>query len=128
MVVSTDLGWLNTAFDTLTGLFDWVGMKTNFKKTVGVVCHPCRAFGVQADEAYTRRMTGEGSSYKERQWERINFPEWGKYLARVSLTSHRQTQHGVAKGGSGQEGDGEVGGDNPRTFRMTFLAKAGPRP
>ena len=30
MVVSTDLGWLHLAFDTLTGIFDRVGLQTNF--------------------------------------------------------------------------------------------------
>ena len=29
MVSSTNLGWLQTAFDTLMGLFDRVGLKTN---------------------------------------------------------------------------------------------------
>ena len=31
----------------------------------------------------------------------------------------------MAKGGPGQEGDGEGGGDKPRTYRMAFLEKAG---
>ena len=41
---------------------------------------------------------------------------------------HRQTQHGVAKGGFGPEGNeaGEV--NNPRTYRLAFPAKVGPRP
>ena len=29
MVASTRLVWIQTAFDTLTGLFDWVGLNTN---------------------------------------------------------------------------------------------------
>ena len=41
MVASTNSGWLHTAFDILTGLFDRVGLKTNFKRTVGMVCHIC---------------------------------------------------------------------------------------
>ena len=52
--------WLRTGFDTLTRLFYWVGLKRNVQKTVGMVCHPCRVFGVQADKAYTQRMTGVG--------------------------------------------------------------------
>ena len=46
MVASTNPEWPQTMFDTL-------------------VCHSCRAFGVREDEAYTRQMTGAGSSYKE---------------------------------------------------------------
>ena len=45
-----------------------------------------------------------------------------------SMVAHRQTQHGVAKGGSGKVGKNEVGGDDPRNYRMAFPAKAGPRP
>ena len=37
LVDSTDPGFLQSAFDILTGIFDWVGMWTNIRKTVGVV-------------------------------------------------------------------------------------------
>ena len=69
MVVSTDPGWLQTAFDTLMGIFDWVGLRMNIQKTVGMVCHPFWVAGVWSDKAYTRRTTGAGRSYKERQRE-----------------------------------------------------------
>ena len=48
-------------------------------------------------------------------------------LSRESLVAHRQRQNGVKKGGSGQEGDEEGRGNNPRTFRMAFTAKARPK-
>ena len=38
VVDSTDSGWLQLAFDFLMGLFDWVGLRTNVRKTVGVMC------------------------------------------------------------------------------------------
>ena len=74
MVASTDPRWIHTKFDTLTGIFDWLGMKTNVWKTVVMVCHPCRAAGVQSDEAYNRKMTRAGRSYKERNRERAAAP------------------------------------------------------
>ena len=74
VVAYTNPGWIQTVFDTLTGLFDRVGLKTTFKKTVVVVCHPFWEAGVRADESYTRRMMGKGSSYKKRQQEWVNFP------------------------------------------------------
>ena len=46
MMAFTNLEWLHTAFDTLIGIFDRVGLKKNFQKTMGMVCHPCRADGV----------------------------------------------------------------------------------
>ena len=64
VVASTDPVWLQTTFDMLMGIFNHVGLKTNFRKTVGMVCQPCRAFGVRAEEAYKHRMMGEGQSYQ----------------------------------------------------------------
>ena len=37
VVASTDPVWLQIAFDTLTGLFGWVGLRKNVKKIVGMV-------------------------------------------------------------------------------------------
>ena len=54
--------------------------------------------------------------------------ECGKELAKGSLVEHHQNQHGVAKGGLGQEGDKEGGGNNTRTFRIAFHAKSGLMP
>ena len=65
MVASTNPGWIQTAFDTLMGLFDRLGLKKNVRKIVGMVCHPVQAVGVWADKAYTWNMTRAGSSYKE---------------------------------------------------------------
>ena len=64
MVASTDPGWLQSEFDTLTGLFDPVGLRTNVCKTVGIVCRTFRADGVRVDKAYTQRMMGEGRIFK----------------------------------------------------------------
>ena len=53
MVASTDPGWILSMFNILTGISNWVGLRKNAHKTVGVVCQPCRAAGVWADKAYT---------------------------------------------------------------------------
>ena len=66
MLVSTDPGWIQSTFDILTGLFDQVGLRKNVRKTVGMVCKPCWSARLRADESYTRRMMGEGRSFKER--------------------------------------------------------------
>ena len=122
LIASTDPGWLQLSFDFLTGLFDWVGLRKNVRKTVGMVSRPFRAYGVRAYKAYTHRMTGEGRSFKERQRERVLCPECGKELAKVSLVTHRQTQHDVDKGRLGSEGDNaDGGGDESRTYKMGFL-------
>ena len=51
MLASTDLGWIQLEFYKLTGMFDWVGLQTNIRKTVGMVYRPCRVAGVREDEA-----------------------------------------------------------------------------
>ena len=53
---------------------------------------------MRADKAYNQRMTGEGRSFKEWKRERVLCPECGEYMAKGSLVTHRQNQHGVAKG------------------------------
>ena len=68
MVVSSDPAWLQGAFTALVGIIDRVGLMTNVGKTVIMVCHPCQAgSGNRTEEAYGRRITGEGRSYAEMQ-------------------------------------------------------------
>ena len=105
-----------------------MGLKTNVNKTVGIVCYPCQAAGVRADEAYNQRVTGLRRSYKDRQRQWVNCPKCEKYLARGSMAAHRQTQNVVAKGDLGKESSGEGSGDETRTYRMVFPLKAVPRP
>ena len=81
MVALSDLRWLQGAFITLVGLFDRVGLWNNVRKTVGMVCLPCQAAGNQLEVAYGRRMTGEGSSYRERQKGRVQCKECGEEMA-----------------------------------------------
>ena len=66
MVASSDPRWLQWSFDTLVSIFERVGLRTNVRKTVRMVCRPCQAAGTQLESAYRRRMTGEGPTYRER--------------------------------------------------------------
>ena len=92
MVVSSDPVWLQGAFNALVAIFDRVGLLTNVGKTVSMVCHPCRAgAGNRTEEAYGRRLTGEGRSYVERQRERVACGECGEVLAVRSMSSHLMT-------------------------------------
>ena len=89
MVVSSDPAWLQGTFTALVAIFDRVGLMTNVGKTVSMVCHPCQAgAGNRTEEAYGRRLTGEGRSYAERQRERVACRECGDFLAVGSMSSH----------------------------------------
>ena len=92
MVFLLDPAWLQGAFNTLVDIFDRVGLLTNVGKTVSMVCHPCRAgAGNRTEEAYGRRLTGEGISYAERQRERVACGECGEVLTVGSMSSHLMT-------------------------------------
>ena len=66
MVALSDPQWLQGAFNTMVGLIDRVGLQTNVKKTVGMVCCPCLAAGNLSEAIYGRRITGEGPTYREK--------------------------------------------------------------
>ena len=44
---STHLKWIQGDFDTLTGLFSWVGIRTSLEKMFGMIIRPCFAVGAQ---------------------------------------------------------------------------------
>ena len=96
MVSSSDPQWVQSEFSTLVGLFDRVGMWTNYGKTVGIVFRLCQEAGTQSESAYRRRITGEGPSYRDRHKVRVQCRECGKEMATGSLAGHRTTQHGKA--------------------------------
>ena len=98
MVALLDPAWPQGAFNAMLGLFDRVVQQTNVGKTVGMVCHPYQAAGNITQTAYRRRLTGEGSSYREWQWDWVECKECGKQLAVGSMSSHLMTQHGKAAG------------------------------
>ena len=67
IVASSEPKCLQGAFSTLDGLFDRLGLWTNLGKKFGMVCHPFQAAGTQSEAACGQWMTGEGTSYRERQ-------------------------------------------------------------
>ena len=92
MVVSSDPAWIQGAFTALVGIFDSVGLMKNVGETVSMVCHPFQAgAGNRTEEAYARRITGEGRSYAERKRERIECVECGELLVVGSMSSHLMT-------------------------------------
>ena len=99
MLLSSDHAWLQGAFTALVGLFDRVGLRTNVRNTVRMVCHPYQAgAGNRTEETYWRRLTVEGRSYAERQREQVECLECGEHLAVGSMSSHLMTRHEKAAG------------------------------
>ena len=98
MVASSEPAWFEGTFNALVGLFDRVGLYTNARKTVSMVCHPCQPVGNITQAAYRRRLTWEGNLYKEQQWDRAECEECREQLAVGSISSHLMTQHVKAAG------------------------------
>ena len=122
MVASSDPRWIQGEFSTLVGLLDRVGLRTNVRKTVGMVCHPCQAAGTQLEASYGRRMMGEGPSYQERQKGRVHRRECGDEMATGSLAGHRMTQHGQTAEEI-QSWKKLATGEETRTYCMAFPSK-----
>ena len=94
MVVSLDPAWLQGAVSALVALFDRVGLRNNAGKTVSMACHPCWArVGNRTEVGYSRRLTGVGKTYAERQRERVACGECGTVIAAGSMSSHLMTRH-----------------------------------
>ena len=51
-LASTHPERLHKEFDILTGLFNWVCLRKNTAKTVGIIYQPCHAPGGMSEEAY----------------------------------------------------------------------------
>ena len=49
------------------------------------------------EEAYGRKTTGVGPTYREKKKERVEYGDSGKEMAAGLLASHRMLQHGRAK-------------------------------
>ena len=79
---------LQEALDVLMGIFDWIVPMKNVAKTVGMVCQPCCTADRKPKLAYTRRIMGEGTSYRSKKRERVKCTECGLELAAGSLEDH----------------------------------------
>ena len=97
MVVSSDPAWLQGAFSALLAIFNRVCLRTNVGKTVSMACHPCWVGGENRTEAgYSRRLTGVGKTYVERQREIVACGECVMVIAAGSMSSPLMTRHGKA--------------------------------
>ena len=127
MVASTDPGWIHTAFDILTGLFDRVGLQTNVKKTVGMVFHTCRADRVRADKAYTQRMTWGGDTRRGggsvcTAWIKGRIWQGGHWMRIATPITAWQ------KGGRGRRATRKAGSTSPGRSGWSFWQKQGQGP
>ena len=127
MVTSSDPRWLQWAFNTLVGLFERVGLRTNIGKTVSMACRLCPATGNQSEAAYGRKMTGNGPTYCKKRKKRVECGDCGKEMAAGSLETHLMIQHGKAKMDKWSWNEVATGGGETQTYRIEFSTKGGTR-
>ena len=127
MVGASDPKWLQGAFSALVAIFDRVGMQKNVYKTVSMACQPCRAgTGNRTTEGYMRRLTGEGSSFRERQRERESGVQgvWGGTRGCIPVGSlDDSTQEGLTTAAPlpppDEWGDQDIQNEFPEGKQMT---------
>ena len=75
----------------MVGLFDRVGLRKNAGETVDMICRPFQVAVNQSEEAYRRRITGEGIAYWERQKGQFQCRECGEEMAVGYVAVHTMT-------------------------------------
>jgi hypothetical protein len=77
--------------DIFTDGFARVGLKMNAAKTEAMTLQGGRAVHRISDKAYTRRLTGIGTSYKEHSLQKVQCNHCGRLVNRQYLTKHQST-------------------------------------
>ena len=89
LIALTHLERLQKAFNVLTGLFNWVGLRNNMRNMVSIACQPCHTPGRMSLAAYEQRTIGMGPIFWERQWRRVACPECGVEVTAGLLLTYR---------------------------------------
>jgi len=92
-LASSDAPWLQEALTCLTDLLARIGLRVNNSKSVVMSCHPGFIHTGISTEAYNRRVTGEGPTFRDRQRAHVTCPDCGIRITRASLLRHLQSQH-----------------------------------
>ena len=91
---STDAPSVQQATIIMVELFKSLGLKANAQKTKGMITRGYVDTIKQSIQAYNRRMTGEGQSYKERGATQVCCPICGDNLQQRSMKNHLKFKHG----------------------------------
>ena len=75
--------------------FKRVGVKMNTRKTQFMITKNKQLPTKNCEEAYNRRITGQGPSYDERMAEMTVFPRCGEDIQTGCLQEHLRDLHGI---------------------------------
>jgi hypothetical protein len=104
------------SMDIFTNVFARVGLQMNVIKTKAMTMIGSKVYASISDEAYVRRVTGEGTTYRERSLQKVECELCGGLVCRQYMTNHQQTKKcesgrkewAAAKTEAAAAGDNEV--------------------
>jgi hypothetical protein len=82
---------IQRALDLMTDGFARVGLKMNAQKTEALIMTGGKAYGLQSEQAYARKLSGEGKSYRERSLEKVICDRCDRKVNRQHLLNHQQS-------------------------------------
>ena len=91
MITGIDQARVRASLDIITSSFATVGLKMNACKTEFMVMTGGRHQLRMRTAAYTRRMTGEGTTYDEQRKEKVQCLKCGALVGRPSLKRHQES-------------------------------------
>jgi hypothetical protein len=78
--------------DIFTNIFARVGLKMNATKTKAMTMIGSKAYASISKIAYTRRITGEGHTHRERTLQKVECELCGGWISRQYVTNHQKTR------------------------------------
>jgi hypothetical protein len=96
VIASTYPVRMQIGLDSLVELFERTGLLSNTSKTKSMVCTQNSLKGHISNQAYKRRMSGQGPTYISRQKRRVQCPICEEELAKGCLSRHLRNIHGMS--------------------------------
>ena len=92
LLTGDDAQMVQNALNIFTDTFARVGLKMNAVKTKAMTMAGCKAYTKQSTEAYNRKLTGEGSSHRQRALTKVECNLCGATVNQQSMKSHQLTK------------------------------------
>jgi hypothetical protein len=80
------------AMDIFTNVFTRVGLKMNATKTKAMTMVGSKVYASISKIAYTRRVTGEGHTHRERNLQKVECELCGGMICRQHVANHQKTR------------------------------------
>ena len=93
-IAGKDLIWDQTALIKMVRMFERVGLQRNLNNNKSMILTLGFIWGKQETEAYKRRVTGEGPTFRERNKTRVSCNYCGETMAASSLRQHMERAYG----------------------------------